>query len=133
MNRNLIEKAVRSYLLQCEDHTEKEECISALLELACVAECDEAADAWHNECVMLPATAWDGLLNTLTYDILGKACKLHGENMQEEFYYHDCKQQVYGLECVPKVYLRYGYEILLPLWKENEAEGSNKEDGSYNG
>lgn len=132
MNRNIIERAVKSYLLSCEDAAEKEQCMEALTELACVRERDDSADVWDNDSVLLAASTWCDILNVLTYDILGKRLRLHGENMHPDYYFADCRKQ-FSLESVPNCYLTYGYETLCDLWHDNEENGSNAPDGSFKG
>ncbi len=131
MNTTIIEKALKAYLPTVEGK-DQEECVRALQEIACVKDVDSSAEIWDGEAVLLPAMAWDDILNQMTYDVLGKRMRTHDGDVPMSYYVYDVRKEFLGFDSIPACYLSFGYEILSDLWKDNEAEGSNNPDGTYN-
>lgn len=133
MNTNIIEKALKAMLATADiTDAERNGCINALQEIACVEDVTKDATLFDSEAVLIPVTAWYDILNEMTYDILGKRMRQYGGVVSFDCYVGDVRNDLLGFDSVPARYLRDSYELCKDLWLDNEAQGANIYNGTFN-
>ena len=134
MKLNLLMKAI-SYCIVYGgsdfDLCEKEDLLKALEECSAIKERFDVDDDYHNYVTLLSCSTCTDILNTMTYDIIGRLLRIHDSDMRFEYYAHEARKQAFGLEQFTNEQLQLGYYYLCDLWHDNERNGDNAADGSF--
>ena len=134
MKLNLLMKALSHCIVYGGsdfDLLEKEDLLKALEECSAIKERFEFDDDYHNYVTLLSYSTCTDILNTMTYDIIGRLLRIHDSDMRFEYYAHEARKQAFGLEQFTNEQLQLGYYYLYDLWHDNERNGDNAADGTF--
>ena len=134
MKLNLLMKALSHCIVYGGsdfDLLEKEDLLKALEECSAIKERFDFDDDYHNYVTLLSYSTCTDILNTMTYDIIGRLLRIHDSDMRFEYYAHEARKQAFGLEQFTNEQLQLGYYYLCDLWHDNERNGDNAADGSF--
>ena len=134
MKLNLLMKALSHCIVYDGsdfDLLEKEDLLKALEECSAIKERFDVDDDYHNYVTLLSYSTCTDILNTMTYDIIGRLLRIHDSDMRFEYYAHAARKQAFGLEQFTNEQLQLGYYYLYDLWHDNERNGDNAADGSF--
>lgn len=129
MKLELLTKALRQYIATCPS-SEIEDVSKALIECSQTANVYNDRELWKDECCIVPISTIIDVVNVSAYDIYGKLARQTDSNVPfskfaTEARYHTCLEQLTDAQ------LEDGYYYLSDLWHDNEANGYNKPDGTY--
>lgn len=93
------------------------------------------ADIWQHEAFVIHVSDTSDLVNRNLYDMYGRMMRSNHGLVEFDTFLMCCRggsTDNYGFEYWPTEALKTGYEIVSDLWADNESQGCNNPDGTFN-
>lgn len=131
MKYSILEKALRAYVSEAEA-SELPEVINALNELAVVKELATDVMDGSDDCILQDETVWREFSACVTYDCYGRLARQTNNTVTYESFRSAVAHTFSFVDQMPRNYFLSAYELNKDLWNENEQDGYNNPDGTYN-
>lgn len=127
MTTDLMRKAFNALQSQSKLTEDETKDISQLIKT--LDEIDELAngDELSTSIIIMPSLAIGEMLNCYTYDIYGKLYKA-SSNCTFDDYLKELRKDV---SLITTEAVDWAYDFIKDLWLDNEADGSNNDDGTF--
>lgn len=152
MNLKMLKAAVTMYAAsaECSDQDQVTQAMEAFTELSLAEQNMDLTDCASYDVYPIPWLYMDDLINRFYYDDIGRICRLQFKDTSDPV---KCRKNtpiiaaitkkatdlilkdfrlVVEPELVPTCVYRDAIRFVIDLWLDNEADGVNKPDGSFN-
>lgn len=132
MNLNVLIDALTYYARSADCPEEDLDTVfDGLRECWQVKERYREADVWKHEVNFIASCTLMDLLNVATYDTYGYCKRNYKQNMSFGDYAYRCREFA-DFAALTDSQLLVAYDFISDLWRDNEADGFNRADGSFN-
>ena len=133
MNLSILQIALNQYISSSVGTAEQHaQALQAAIACCETRERQEPDDNFDDAVSLISDAALLDILNVMTYDVYGKAKRIHGVGMRFGIYAYECRRFSIGIESFTNAQLMMGYDYIKDLWADNEATGDNRPDGTFN-
>ena len=130
MKLELLKTALEHYVLSADcSEDNRKNVFEAIAECNELIERYESRDIWKDTVYLVSSESLSDLLNLATYDEYGKLARIHNGNVP--FPYYADKVRKWQHTDLTNRSLELGYDIVSNLWHDNEEQGKNKPDGTF--
>lgn len=131
MKHSILEKALRAYVSMA-DASELPAVLDAIEELAVTKERATAVLEASDNCLLIPETAWCEFCAGITYDQYGLLAR-QANGMVTYDNFRSVVEHTFNFvdQMANNLFLSV-FELNRDLWDENEKDGYNNPDGTYN-